>query len=1503
VNATGIIGDDPHYLSGVDELLEMLRKAQLPVGPAEAIDTAVVLRHLAATVPPGEQALPRLKSRLRPVLCKSIADAAVFDDVFEEWCRASVPAKEPRGDFGVDTGGGSKEPFGPAAEKTRAWPWVLLAVALLAVALLVVLVWIQPWRNDKPTVESKTSGPNSFPTASTQAPQSAPSREAPSPDKTTTAAPTTFGYFPAVRANEEIRPTWWWALVLLPLLAAVPGMLSAPPLPRISRARGGGQVLLQDWPASKYRRDLVAPIAPAVEARLQRHVHGAVEHRNAYARRPLVDPRRTVAATIGNLGMPALRYRHARLRPAYLVLVAAGRDDAFGILWAQRLRELDMRVDLFRFEVLADGGIPTCTEVGGIGRRFGFDVLPNPEAGERLVILGPTSVLMGADGQLHEWARAAQLSRWEQRALFTQDDPRDWRPDHVQALEQPVGADRGMLVMPLDDNALAAWSEWLVHGRMPPIVLSEPQRYPRLLREDDQRPQTERRFVAETDPALLGATPQIAGELVSRLVSELQVYLGENGFYWLCACAVPPLLDRRLALLLGEQYFLRCGACSTRASHYMARGWRRLVRLPWLRDDVQLPQWLRLALLARLPKSIQDELRDVVRGALALKSSTGQGVGFALQFDDPVLPAARQQHAEATDGPRYSLYVGFLRDGLTAEQLVLRIPGAWNQWLPALLRRPPWWRRFGAAGMRLALRDGIAGRGLGRVTRLLAIAAGTVAIGAVLLAVIQPREWPATVRPWLYAEAVRPVAPQHDGAVTTVAYSADGSRFVTASLDRTARVWDAATGQPMGAPMKHVDAVRTASFNADGSRVVTGSDDGTARIWDAATGEPVGKPLRHDGPVHGARFNGDGSHVVTASANKTARVWDAATGALVRSMQLPTALWLASFSPDGRYVVTVSDDTTVRIWNASTGTLNSEIPHQGRAWYATFSPDGTRVVTASEDKTARVWSLPGFKHVDKMMHHDGALITARFSPDGRRIVTASRDNTARIWDAETGEPVGDPMRHTGPVMSASFSADGQLVVTASDDRTARTWDAETGNPLGEPMRHAAGVISASFSRDRSHVITAARDGRTHVWEDGTNRFLAGPMMHAGSVRSISYSPDGTRVVTASEDGTARIWNAESGDPIGAPMRHSTVVYTAEFSPDGSRVVTASADRTARVWDAGNGKPLSIPMRHNAEVLFAHFLADGKRIVTRSSNDTVRFWEALSIQEYRVVDDSHRIDPSHLEAYLSRYAHYLITRSADRKFRIWDISTRAPVGKPMQVPQGSTVSDVNADGGRALVVSRDTARVTDLAEYVSTDTARVWDTATGKPVGKPVAFGSDITTVSFSRDGKLMVAATTDGLMRLWDTSSGKPVGNIINAAHLSTERIHFSPDGSRIATAGWAVRIWDVARGTLVGVPLERSAEACDLTWRSDGQRLAIACEERLTPGPDAVYIVQAPQAAAFTDALPGTIDRLREAAGSGLPANIATSVGLLLLAAATGGITTWRQTRRLAALRPQVTE
>jgi WD40 repeat protein len=84
--------------------------------------------------------------------------------------------------------------------------------------------------------------------------------------------------------------------------------------------------------------------------------------------------------------------------------------------------------------------------------------------------------------------------------------------------------------------------------------------------------------------------------------------------------------------------------------------------------------------------------------------------------------------------------------------------------------------------------------------------------------------------------AVQTVIIGHTGAVKSLSFSPDGTRIATGSDDCTVRVWDAATGQPVGEPLLgHTSSVNSVSFSPDGTRIVSGSGDKTVRLWDVAT--------------------------------------------------------------------------------------------------------------------------------------------------------------------------------------------------------------------------------------------------------------------------------------------------------------------------------------------------------------------------------------------------------------------------------------------------------------------------------------------------------------------------------------------------------------------------------------------------------------------------------------------------------------------------------------------
>jgi WD40 repeat protein len=589
----------------------------------------------------------------------------------------------------------------------------------------------------------------------------------------------------------------------------------------------------------------------------------------------------------------------------------------------------------------------------------------------------------------------------------------------------------------------------------------------------------------------------------------------------------------------------------------------------------------------------------------------------------------------------------------------------------------------------------------------------------------------------------------HESDVMSAAFSPDGTRIVTASWDKTARIWDAATAKETAVLRGHDREVTSAAFSPDGSRLVTASYDQTARIWDAATATEIAV-LR--GPVLSAAFSPDGSRIVTASDDTTARIWDAVTAketAVLRGHG--ASVTSAAFSPDGSRIVTASFDKTARIWDAATATEIAVL--RGPDAYVTsaaFSPDGSRIVTASWDKTARIWDAATAKETAVLRGHDREVTSAAFSPDGSRIVTASYDNTARIWDAATAKEIAVLRGHDRTVYSAAFSPDGSRIVTASNDKTGRIWDAATPKEIAVLRGHNHRVNSAAFSPNGSRIVTASSDWTARIWDAATATEITVLRGHHNSVTSAAFSPDGSRIVTASWDITARVWDAATATEPAVLRGHELSVNSAAFSPDGSRIVTASDDQTARIWDAAAAKEIAVLRGHELSVNSAAFSPDGSRIVTASEDNTARIWDAATAKEIAVL------------------------RGHDR-------TVYSAAFSP--------------DGSRIVTASEDW-------------TARIWDAATATEIAVLRGHHNSVTSAAFSPDGSRIVTASEDNTVRIWDAATATETA-MLRGHELPANSAAFSPDGSRIVTASGdeTARTWDAHLLTLSAKSL--LAEAC----------------------------------------------------------------------------------------------
>jgi WD40 repeat protein len=390
---------------------------------------------------------------------------------------------------------------------------------------------------------------------------------------------------------------------------------------------------------------------------------------------------------------------------------------------------------------------------------------------------------------------------------------------------------------------------------------------------------------------------------------------------------------------------------------------------------------------------------------------------------------------------------------------------------------------------------------------------------------------------------------RHEAAVVSASFSADSASVLTASVDGTARVWDARTGVAVATRLRHADGFRIdlAAFSPDGTHVVTAGrldpnlvesersrrieEVQVARIWDAATGRPVGAGLKHAGALNSVALSPVGApRIVTASDDHTARLWNGRTGEPVGAvMQHGAPVFSAAFSPDGSRVVTASGDGTARVWDANTGQpVSAPLQHPGAVLSAAFSADARQLITGCEDRKARLWTAATGEAVAELQGHDEPVNAVAFSPDGSRILTSS-DGYSLLWDSATRKTVGLRFRHEGAVNPPVFSTRGSEIVTTSADAVAWLWDVRGEPVLRGQLRHQAAVLSAAFSGD-GRLVTGSQDGTARIWNVRTREEVGVALHHESEVGWTIFATDASRVLTLAADGTARIWDVPTGRP-------------------------------------------------------------------------------------------------------------------------------------------------------------------------------------------------------------------------------------------------------------------------------------------------------------------------------------------------------------------------------------
>jgi WD40 repeat protein/tRNA A-37 threonylcarbamoyl transferase component Bud32 len=576
--------------------------------------------------------------------------------------------------------------------------------------------------------------------------------------------------------------------------------------------------------------------------------------------------------------------------------------------------------------------------------------------------------------------------------------------------------------------------------------------------------------------------------------------------------------------------------------------------------------------------------------------------------------------------------------------------------------------------------------------------------------------------------------------IATFSSSPDSPLAVTASGDKTVKIWDLASGQEIYTFQGHATTVQCVACDRRW-RIASGSADGVLKIWDGAKGKMLYSVLAHPGGVRGVAFSNTGLQIATAGMDGQVKIWDANLGKLVRGWKAHQTAFSVAFTPDGKKLLSGGEDGA-KLWDTTTGTEVVTLPqHKANAGSVACSADGKHLAAGYGDWKIKIWSMAG---AEEHTIQDGNWIVncVAFSPNSSNLAAGLANGPIKVYDVRTGQLLSRYGSETwdGPRCFA-YTPDGIGLVAASG-----VYDSSTRKHVGSSVRfwslkdpaylevsmllepRGGAVWAVAFNADGSLLAWGGDKGVIVLQEPSGRvvRILDGPK---SLVNLIAFRSDAKQLISGANDGKARVWDVATGECLQTLGLEKTSIQALAYHPGGSMIATASGDKKIRLWNPATGEELRTLEGHQMQVTCVAFSKDGSILVSGSPDDTLKVWDVAS---------------------------------------------------------GTLMQSLPAHKGvRCAVFSPDG---TLLATAGNDFLVKLWEVRTWKEIRTLAGHSEPVGALAFSADGQRLASASgafvQAGEAKIWDTASGQELLGLRGINYRLVHGLAFDPDGSRLALAG-----------------------------------------------------------------------------------------------------------------------
>lgn len=505
----------------------------------------------------------------------------------------------------------------------------------------------------------------------------------------------------------------------------------------------------------------------------------------------------------------------------------------------------------------------------------------------------------------------------------------------------------------------------------------------------------------------------------------------------------------------------------------------------------------------------------------------------------------------------------------------------------------------------------------------------------------------------------------HTAQVTDLAFTPDGEDIVSASNDKTIRIWDWQSGVTLRTIRGYLGngsdgKIFAVAVAPDGKTIAAGGYFGASlgdkppygdiRLFDFATGKLKAVLKAADYATYDLAFSPDGKTLAAGGADGVVYLWkqdDTSATGWTLDKKLDADSWhidKIAFAAAGTRLAATTTDNGIRLWNVEQGEeialpAEAEPLRDISVMALAVSLDGALFATGGKDGQVHIWKAADGTLARAMPKQDFLIGSLTFARDARLVASCgyrcADKHRSTVWNIETGEKTLDYAGHDGTVHASTANADGSLLATAGGTRNAiQVWDPATG--------------------ERKALLQGLGEPVTSVGIDAANAVIAWGNANACPDRVACPEEQGTL------DKTLELPTAERFFDAPQPLAGSSSFARADLAEGQWSLRTAAGGKDAlenAVLEIANGGKVVRSIENDATNGFVHsaytLIDSGLGLITGGNDGTLlEYRTATAKVSGEFIGHTGEINA----VVASAQAGLLVTGSADQTLRLWNLKT-------------------------------------------------------------------------------------------------------------------------------------------------------------------------------------------------------------------------------------------------------